>query len=172
MNGGVRVAERTFQRSQDRAHHALTFDKSMFSQRAWRQLSGEDKDLIALWIYDQVRAGYTQTQIAETLGTSQAQISRMKSRATGLLRMPAIENTRREHVDMCDRMIAAFEPDAARGDAKAADQVLKWMAERGKVIGVYAPEQVQVNLSDTREDLEMADLVASAKAQAHLAAQP
>lgn len=71
-------------------------------------------------------------------------------------------------VQRYDRLQAAYWPKALQGDVKAAEVVLKILAQRSKIEGTEAPARLAVDAQvteTTQEDIELAALVREAKAK-------
>jgi len=73
-----------------------------------------------------------------------------------------VETLKQMTVLRYDRLQAAFWPKALKGDAKAADVIIKCLAGRAKIEGTEAP--VRVNVDAQRLGDEILELIRSASA--------
>lgn len=69
-------------------------------------------------------------------------------------------------VQRYDRLQAAWWPKALKGDPKAAEIVLKVLAQRAKVEGTEAPARLDATVHEvTQEDIELAELIRETQAK-------
>lgn len=111
-------------------------------------------------------AGATYSQIGKQLGVS-AEIAR---RDVGLvlkefIRQPT-EDAIAQHLSVLHDARKAYYPAMLRGDTDAWKPIIQGLEHEAKLRGMYAPERVQIGLTDTQFAEEAVALIASLPTQA------
>ena len=96
------------------------------------------------------RQGLTYAAIGDALGMSESgayyAVDRGLEKATQLVTKEA-DRLRQLEVQRLDRMQEGLWPTAETGDHKSIDRVLRIIAERAKLLGLYAPTAIDVKSS-------------------------
>lgn len=90
-----------------------------------------------------------QARIAKELGVSQPTISRDMDALDEQYRQAAAADTAKEKgldLERCERLIGALWADAVKGRWLAIDRVLALMAHRAKLLGLEAPQKVNLEV--------------------------
>lgn len=94
------------------------------------------------------RVGASYQQIGEALGITPSGAYRSVARVLARLRKTSdetAEEIRQQELMRLDEMQFALYPTARRGDTKAIETILKIQARRAKLLGLDAPEKVDVS---------------------------
>jgi hypothetical protein len=115
-------------------------------------------------------AGVDFTTIADRLDYSSPAAARKDftrtMRETLDLEQETANELREVELQRLDRLQAAAWAEAARGELKAIETVLRVIDRRCRILGLYAAVQVDATITEvTQQDLELQDILNSARAR-------
>jgi len=95
------------------------------------------------------RAGYTFDDIAKAVGFAYSSGAHQAYRRAlkRTLIEAGVEEAREQELDRLDRMQRALWTQALSGDTKAALAVLRFMEQRAKLLGLYAPTRITADVT-------------------------
>lgn len=116
--------------------------------------------------YDEiaVQLGYT---TPDSDGTAAARKDFVRAcRAASTLEQEAADTWRETERQRLDTLMASYWDDALDGNTKAAEIVLKCIADRRKLLGIDAPVQVDATFTEvTQQDVALQELVNETRAR-------
>jgi hypothetical protein len=111
-----------------------------------------------------IELGYA-TEDSDGVRTARKDFTRA-CRAAAALEQEAADTWRETERQRLDALQAAYWDDAIDGNTKAAEIILKVIADRRKLLGIDAPIQVDATITEvTQQDIALQEMIAEAKAR-------
>jgi len=99
--------------------------------------------------------GATIAQIAERYGISAPAVSKRLRRYIESVQLESVSTLRAIELETLNQIQRSIFPDVLRGDLKAVDRLLRIIDLRAKLMGLYAPQEIQATVRDEwRERLQ------------------
>lgn len=113
--------------------------------------------------------GWTYRQIGDDLGVSHVTARKWVTEHLSTETLPLIEEVRKQEYDRMMKILDKLEDRAQDGDDKALGLMLKVSERLCKMLGVDAPQQIQVEKHEVTEvDVAIRELISRQKAQNEL----
>ena len=108
-------------------------------------------------------AGASYREIAEAVGVAPSTVHDDVQRALRDIPRREADELRQVEVERLDRLQRAVWADAVKGDLPSVDRAVRIIDRRAKMLGLDAPQQVEVSGQDVDLDATVAKILAAAR---------